>query len=106
QSDATVAYGAGLEGTVWTTEEQRADADNIYNTYVHEGLPPGPISLPGEDAISAAMNPADGSWLYFVAVNLKTGETVFSTTYEEHLAAVQEMQDWCAASEENAAYCA
>ncbi|MFT4229886.1 MAG: endolytic transglycosylase MltG, partial [Microbacterium sp.] len=42
QSDATVAYGAGLEGTVWTTEEQRADADNIYNTYVHEGLPPGP----------------------------------------------------------------
>ncbi|MFT4220391.1 MAG: endolytic transglycosylase MltG [Microbacterium sp.] len=106
QSDATVAYGAGLEGTVWTTEEQRADEDNIYNTYVHEGLPPGPISLPGEDAISAAMNPAKGSWLYFVAVNLKTGKTVFSTTYDEHLAAVEKLQKWCAASKENAAYCA
>ncbi|MFT4213085.1 MAG: endolytic transglycosylase MltG [Microbacterium sp.] len=104
QSDATVAYGAGLSGTVWTTEEERADTSNIYNTYVITGLPPGPISLPGEDAISAAINPADGSWLYFVAVNLQTGETVFSDTYEEHEAAVAELQAWCAESE-NAAYC-
>ncbi|MFT4306785.1 MAG: endolytic transglycosylase MltG [Microbacterium sp.] len=104
QSDATVAYGAGLTGTVWTTEEEREDTSNIYNTYVITGLPPGPISLPGEDAIDAALNPADGSWLYFVAVNLQTGETVFSDTYEEHEAAVAEMQAWCAESE-NAAYC-
>ena len=104
QSDATVAYGAGVTGTVWTTDEQRADASNIYNTYVHTGLPPGPISNPGEDAITAARNPADGDWLYFVAVNLATGETTFSATYDEHLKAVQQLQDWCAQSE-NASYC-
>jgi UPF0755 protein len=105
QSDATVAYGAGVTGTVWTTDEQRADESNIYNTYVHLGPPPGPISNPGEDAISGARNPADGNWLYFVAVNLATGETIFSDTYEEHLRAVDQLQDWCAKSE-NASYCA
>ena len=104
QSDATVAYGAGITGTVWTTDEQRADASNIYNTYVHPGLPPGPISNPGEDAIAGARNPADGDWLYFVAVDLATGETTFSATYAEHLRAVDQLQDWCAKSE-NASYC-
>ena len=104
QSDATVAYGAGLKGTVWTTEEQRADASNIYNTYAHTGLPPGPISNPGEDAIKAARDPAAGNWLYFVAVNLATGETTFSDTYDEHLKAVRQLQAWCAKSE-NAPYC-
>ncbi len=46
QSDATVAYGAGITGTVWTTDEQRADASNIYNTYVHTGTPAGPDQQP------------------------------------------------------------
>ncbi|WP_457098663.1 endolytic transglycosylase MltG [Microbacterium sp. P5_E9] len=105
QSDATVAYGAGVTGTVWTTDEQRADESNIYNTYVHLGLPPGPISNPGEDAITGARNPADGNWLYFVAVNLATGETIFSDTYNEHLKAVDQLREWCAKSE-NASYCA
>lgn len=105
QSDATVAYGAGIEGTVWTTDEERADESNLYNTYVHEGLPPGPISNPGEDAIEAAISPADGTWLYFVAVNLQTGETLFSDTYEQHLAAVAQMQEWCSV-EANKPYCA
>lgn len=104
QSDATVAYGAGLSGTVWTTDEERADESNPYNTYVHAGMPPGPISNPGEDAIAAAVSPADGSWLYFVAVNLETGETVFSETLAEHEVAVAQLQEWCA-REENASYC-
>lgn len=104
QSDATVAYGAGITGTVWTTDEERADASNPYNTYVHLGLPPGPISNPGEAAIKAAISPAEGTWLYFVAVNLETGETIFSDTYEEHEVAVKQMQDWCAVPA-NASYC-
>lgn len=104
QSDATVAYGAGITGTVWTTDEERADESNPYNTYVHLGMPPGPISSPGEDAIEAALNPADGPWLYFVAVDLATGETTFSETLDEHMAAVEQLQDWCA-REENASYC-
>lgn len=105
QSDATVAYGAGITGTVWTTPEQREDASNLYNTYAHMGLPVGPISLPGEPALKAAINPADGSWLYFVAVDLRTGETLFSNTYDEHLKAVDQLDKWCRV-EENKPYCA
>jgi UPF0755 protein len=104
QSDATVAYGAGAK-TVFTTDAQRADAGNPYNTYVHDGLPVGPISNPGDDAVKAAMNPTPGPWLYFVAVSLKTGETVFSTTAAEHDAAVRQLQAWCNASSANDAYC-
>ncbi|MFT4235197.1 MAG: endolytic transglycosylase MltG [Microbacterium sp.] len=105
QSDATVAYGTGNTDTVWTTDAERADESNPYNTYVHEGLPIGPIGLPGEDAIKAAISPADGDWLYFVPVNLATGETVFSTTLAEHEAALAQLQAWCKESDENAAYC-
>lgn len=105
QSDATVAYGAGSQGTVWTTAAQRADSSNAYNTYVHKGLPPGAISNPGDDALDAALNPASGSWLFFTVVNLKTGETVFSNTADEHNAAVAQLTAWCAQSDENAKYC-
>jgi UPF0755 protein len=105
ESDATVAYGAGTLHTVWTTDEDRADASNPYNTYANPGLPIGPIGLPGDLAIEAALSPADGPWLFFVPINLATGETVFSETVDEHEAAVQVLRDWCDASEENASYC-
>lgn len=94
QSDATVAYGAGTTSRVTTTDAERADASNKYNTYVHKGLPVGPISNPGDLALNAALHPAAGSWLYFVTVNLETGETVFSTTYADHLKAVDQFQTW------------
>lgn len=105
QSDATVAYGTGNVHTVWTTDAERADASNPYNTYANLGLPVGPIGLPGELAIDAALNPAEGDWLFFVPINLKTGETVFNTTAEAHEASAQQLRDWCAASEENGSYC-
>jgi len=105
QSDATVTYGTGDYGSVWTTQKQRDDASNKYNTYVHKGLPPGPIGNPGDVAIAAALNPTPGSWLYFVTVDLRTGKTDFSTTYAQHQAAVRKLQDWCHASKENSAYC-
>lgn len=92
QSDATVNYGTGGK-TVTTTDAQRADR-NPYNTYVFKGLPIGPISNPGELAIEAALRPADGDWLYFVTVNLKTGETKFSVTLAEHEKAAQEFYAW------------
>ncbi|MGJ4843817.1 endolytic transglycosylase MltG [Leifsonia sp. Le1] len=94
QSDATVAYGTGNTHTVTTTDAERADAGNPYNTYVHPGLPVGPISNPGDLAIGAAVHPADGPWMFFVTWNLKTGETIFSTTVEEHDAAVAKWQQW------------
>jgi UPF0755 protein len=92
QSDATVSYGTGGM-TVTTTNAQRADR-NPYNTYVFKGLPAGPISSPGELAIEAALRPADGDWLFFVTVNLKTGETKFSETVAEHDRAAQEFYAW------------
>ncbi|GAA3337911.1 hypothetical protein GCM10017714_06880 [Curtobacterium pusillum] len=94
QSDATVAYGTGNTHTVTTTDAERADASNRYNTYVHDGLPPAPISNPGDVAIQAVTHEASGNWLYFVTVNLETGETVFSDTYDQHLAAVKQFQAW------------
>ena len=57
------------------------------------------------DAINAALNPIPGPWLFFVTINLQTGEAVFSETVEEHEAAVQVLREWCDASEENASYC-
>ena len=92
QSDATVSYGSGGT-TVTTTDAERAD-QNGYNTYVHAGLPIGPIGAPGSVAIDAALHPADGTWLYFCAINLKTGATVFSTTYAQHAKAVKQWQQW------------
>ena len=92
QSDATVSYGSGGT-TVTTTNAERANP-NGYNTYVHAGLPIGPISAPGSTAIDAALHPVDGTWLYFCAINLKTGETVFSTTLAQHAKAVAQWQRW------------
>ncbi|MCS5488517.1 endolytic transglycosylase MltG [Curtobacterium flaccumfaciens pv. beticola] len=94
QSDATVAYGTGNTHTVTTTDAERADAGNKYNTYQHKGLPPAPISNPGDVAIKAVTQPASGSWLYFVTVNLETGETVFSDTLPQHEAAVAQFRAW------------
>jgi UPF0755 protein len=98
QSDATVAYANGLSGEVWTTSAQR-DIDSPYNTYAHTGLPPGPIGNPGQATIDAALHPVDGPWLYWVVVNLKTGETVFSTTLAEHNAATERLREYCKTSD-------
>lgn len=105
ESDATVAYGTGNLHTVWTTEAERNDASNPYNTYANPGLPIGPIGAPSEAALRAAINPTEGPWFYFVPVNLATGETVFTETIEGHEAAVEQLREWCAASPENDAYC-
>ncbi len=105
QSDASVAYGTGNLDTVWTTTAERADAGNLYNTYVHYGLPVGPIGLPGEVALSAVIKPTRGPWFFFVPIDLRTGETKFSETAAQHGAAVSELQAWCRASEENSDYC-
>ncbi len=92
QSDATVSYGVGGT-TVSTSAAERANR-NGYNTYLYPGLPIGPIGAPGSTAIDAAINPAQGDWLFFCTVNLETGETMFSETYAQHQAAVRIWQAW------------
>ncbi|NUP73566.1 MAG: endolytic transglycosylase MltG [Sinomonas sp.] len=97
QSDATVTYGLGTK-TVQLTEEQKADTNNAYNTYVHVGLPPGPIGSPGSKAVAAASHPTANDYLYWVTVNLDTGETKFAKTYAEHQGYVAQYQQWCTAN--------
>lgn len=96
QMDSTAQYGYGElhAGVVSTSDEAQFD-ENDWNTYVIDGLPKGPIANPGDAAIDAAMHPADGSWLYFVTINPASGETVFSTTYDEHQAAIETWHEWC-----------
>jgi UPF0755 protein len=97
--DSTAHYGANSQtGSVFTSDEERA-AVNDYNTYVIPGLPIGPISAPGDVAIDAAMHPVDGTWLFFVTINLDTGETVFSNTVREHDKAVDQLHEWCRGSD-------
>lgn len=95
-SDVTACYGAGLVGRdcILITQAALDDKSNPYNTRVNTGLPMGPISNPGAVAINAAQNPAVGDWLFFCTVNLKTGETVFSTTNAEHEKAKAQFEQW------------
>ena len=89
QTDPTVIYGMGarFDGNI-----RRADLreETPYNTYVIVGLPPTPIALPGRAAINAALHPAAGDSLYFVARG--DGGHVFSATLEQHNRAVSEFQ--------------
>lgn len=97
QMDSTAQFGFNelYDGTASSSAEALAD-DNPWNTYVVDGLPAGPISNPGDTAIDAAMNPADGDWLYFVTWNMDTGETIFSATYAEHEQGIAQWNQWCA----------
>ena len=87
QTDPTVIYGLGsdFDGNLRRTDLAR---DTPYNTYTRAGLPPTPISLPGRAALTAAVNPQAGSELYFVATGEGDGSHYFSSTLEEHNAAV------------------
>lgn len=96
QMDSTSAYGVGDRGKVLTTQQMR-EANNPYNTYVHSGLPAGPIGNPGRASIEAVLHPADGPWLFFVTIDPSTGETIFTTTKDEHDAQVVRLNQWCAA---------
>ncbi len=91
--DAAILYGVGrTSGALYQSELD--DASNPYNLRIHKGLPPTAISNPGRSAIEAAMNPADGPWMYWCAVNLETGETKFATTEDEFNALVDELRAW------------
>ncbi len=89
QTDPTVIYGIGptFNGNL-TRKNLRTDTP--YNTYTRHGLPPTPIAMAGRAAIQAAVNPAPGEELFFVATGLSDGSHSFSTTKAEHDAAVAE----------------
>lgn len=90
QTDPTVIYGLGADFNGDLTRAHLRNADNPYNTYRHDGLPPTPIALPGVPALRAALHPEAGSALYFVARG--DGSHAFSDTLAQHQQAVQRYQ--------------
>ena len=85
--DSTVNYGLS-EVEVATTDEDRKRL-TPWNTYAKEGLPDTPIASPGQQALHAIENPAEGDWLYFVTVD-RNGRTVFNRDFEAHERAIEE----------------
>ena len=85
-ADPSLIYGLQLEdrwrGVIHESDLKR---DTAYNTYLHAGLPPGPVANPGMASLRAAMNPAKTDYLYFVAAGLDAqGHSLFSHTLDEH----------------------
>jgi UPF0755 protein len=98
QIDATVNYALHRKGVVAVTTDETQNTQSPYNTYLHPGLPPGPIDAPGDAAIKAAAQPTPGPWYYYVTVNLRTGETKFTADYNQFLQFRQELTQYCQTS--------
>lgn len=93
ETDPTIRYGCTVptrksaacqdwDITDRLYRKQLSDADNPYNTYQHEGLPPGPICSPGAAALKAVMHPDGSKYFYFVAMDDKSH--IFAKTFAEH----------------------
>jgi len=99
QADPTVQYavatrdGPAAQAYNYWRDLTPADLqiDSPYNTYLHTGLPPGPISNPGEASIRAVLQPANTDYLYFVATNDGSGSHLFARTLAEHNANVDKV---------------
>ncbi len=89
QADPTIIYGLGPDFDGNLRRKHLDDASNIYNTYKHGGLTPGPICSPGVAAMRAAINPEKHKYFYFVAIT-DGGEHAFSKTLSEHNRAVRQ----------------
>jgi UPF0755 protein len=98
EADPTVQYAMGYQqdtGQWWKTPvflDEYSSVVSPYNTYLNDGLPPGPIASPGLSSIDAVLNPSHHDYLYFVAKPDGSGEHVFASTFEEHEANVQRYQ--------------
>ncbi len=90
-SDPTVIYGVKLvkdyDGVI---NQSDLRLDSPYNTYLHNGLPPGPIASPGLASIDAALEPANVDYLYFVSRN--DGSHLFTANYQDHMRGVRQYQ--------------
>lgn len=80
QMDSTINYAVKARGSIFVSRKSTL-VKSDYNTYRKYGLPPGPIGNPGVDALKAALNPADGDWLYFITVS--PGDTRFTSNFDE-----------------------
>jgi UPF0755 protein len=92
ETDPTINYS--YDGTDMSKKSREEQIAHGYNTYLVRGLPPGPISSPGSLALEATLNPVEGDWLFFVTINLATGETMFSITLRQHEQYVKFLRQW------------
>ncbi len=98
EADPTVQYAMGYQeatGQWWKTPvflEEYSSVISPYNTYLNDGLPPGPIASPGLSSIQAVLDPGDHDYIYFVATPDGTGHHIFATTFEEHAENVRKYQ--------------
>jgi len=90
--DTTISYATQKFNVTTTSQDRKIKSP--YNTYLYTGLPAGPISNPGEEALKAVLHPTAGKWLYFVTTNPTTGETKFAVNAAGHEANKQEFQQW------------
>jgi UPF0755 protein len=89
EADPTVQYAIGFRGGTWwpqITAENYTNVESAYNTYLNNGLPPGPISNPGTSAIQAVVYPTQSEYLFFRADCRSDGYHSFAKTFEEHVA--------------------
>lgn len=92
ETDPTISYS--YSGKDMSEVSKAEQIKHGYNTYLIEGLPPGPIASPGALALEATLNPVAGDWLFFVTINLESGETKFSRTLAEHESYVVLLRKW------------
>ncbi len=92
QTDPSILYGLSVLANKQILTITRADImkPTAYNTYVIKGLPPGPVSNPGREAMDASFLPTESNYLFFVSRN--DGTSVFSAEYKDHKSAVQKYQ--------------
>jgi UPF0755 protein len=95
QIDATVNYALGRKVARLTIAEIDSVADNPYNTYRNQGLPPGPIATVDATSLEAALAPADGPWFFYVTTNLRTGLTKFTADPDEFQGFTEELDEYC-----------
>lgn len=88
ESSVTVCY-ALYDYSHWTDCEYNIDIDSPYNTYLHQGLPIGPINNPGREALAASINPTESEYYYFISAVNHDSKMYFSKTFQEHDALVQ-----------------
>ncbi len=81
QLDTTVLYA--LHSSASDVTIKQTQTNSPYNTYLHAGLPPGPIDSPGNAAIQAALHPDRGDWTYFLTVNPANGQTLFTNSFTQ-----------------------
>jgi len=93
ESDPTLVFAHGDFTITWVKNEHK-EINSPYNTYLNDGLPPGPINLPEKSAITSVLNPASHDYVFMCAKPETGGYHNFAKTYNQHLVYARQYQKW------------